>query len=70
MMPEVIKEDRRIASKHELSDRINVTAKMEAFITLKDHIPNFRDKPTCRLINPCTPELVKVSKKVVGKIVR
>ena len=66
---EVTKEDRRIATKLELSDRIDVTAKREAFITLKDHKPNFRNKPTCRLINPCKPELGKVSKQLVEKIV-
>ena len=51
------------------SDRIEVTAKREAFITLKDHKENFRNKPTCRLINPCKPELGKVSKQIVEKIV-
>ena len=68
-MREVTKEDRRIATKLELRDRIDVTAKREAFITLKDHKPNFRNKPTCRLINPCKPELGKVSKQLVEKIV-
>ena len=48
---EVTKEDRCFAAKLELSGRINVTAKREAFITLKDHKPNFKDEPTCRLIN-------------------
>ena len=67
-MREVTKEDRRIATKLELSDRIDVTAKREAFITLKDHKPNFRNKPTCRLINPCKPELGKVSKQLVEKL--
>ena len=67
-MREVTKEDRRIATL-QLSDRIDVTAKREAFITLKDHKPNFRNKPTCRLINPCKPELGKVSKQLVEKIV-
>ena len=66
---EVTKEDRRIATKLELSDRIDVTAKREAFITLKDHKPNFRNKPTCTLINLCKPELGKVSKQLVEKIV-
>ena len=66
-MREVTKEDECIATK--LSDRIDVTAKREAFITLKDHKPNFRNKPTCRLINPCKPELGKVSKQLVEKIV-
>ena len=31
---------------------------------------NFRNKPTCRLINPCKPELGKVSKQIVEKIVK
>ena len=62
-------EDKRIAEKLELSDRIDVTAKKEAFITFKDHKENFRNKPTCRLINPCKPELGKVSKQIVEKIV-
>ena len=57
---QVSAEDKRIAEKLELSDRINVTAKREAFITLKDRKDNVRNKPTCRLINPCKPELGKV----------
>ena len=66
-MRALTKEDRRIATEFELSDRIYVTAKREAFITLKDHKPNFRNKLTCRLINPCKPELGKVSKQLVEK---
>ena len=62
-------EDKRIAEKLELSDRIEVSAKRMAFITLKDHKENLRNKPTYRLINPCKPELGKVSKQIVEKIV-
>ena len=43
-------EDKKIASKLDISDRIDTTANKEAFITLKDHKPNFNNKPTCRLI--------------------
>ena len=46
-----------------------ITAKREAFLTLKDHKPNFNNKPSCRLINPCKPELGKISKQIVEKIV-
>ena len=60
-------EDQRIAEKLELSDKMEVTAKREAFITLKDH--NFRNKPTCRTINPCKPEMGKVSKQIVERMV-
>ena len=38
-------------------------------LSLKDHKPNFRNKPTCRLINPCKPELGRVSKQIVENIV-
>ena len=41
----------------------------EAFITLKDHNPNFRNKPTCRLIDPCKLELGKVSQQLVEQFV-
>ena len=68
-MWQVNAEDKRIAEKLELSHRIDVTAKREAFITLKGHKENFKNKPTCRLINPCKPELGKVSKQIVEKIV-
>ena len=48
-------EAKAIAKKLHLDDRINTTAKREAFITLKDHKPNFAN-PTCRLINPAKAE--------------
>ena len=41
-----------IATRLNLPDRINTTVQQEAFITLKDHKPNFQNNPTCRLINP------------------
>ena len=57
-----------IATKLELDDRIDVTAQKQAFITLKDHKPNFRNNPTCRLINPTKPEIGKISKQILEKI--
>ena len=65
----ITREDKNVAERLKLSDRINITAKREAFLTLKDHKPNFRNKPSCRLINPCKPELGKISKQIVEKIV-
>ena len=32
------------------------------FITLKDHKPNFRNSPSCRLINPAKSEIGHISK--------
>ena len=43
-------------------------AKQQAFITLKDHEENFKNKPTCRLINPAKSEMRQVSKKILEKI--
>ena len=57
-------EDKRIATKLNLSDRIDATAETPAFITLKDHKTNFNNNPACRLINPCKSELGMVSKQM------
>ncbi len=61
-------EDKKIATNLNLDDRIDTTDKCEAFITLKDHKPNFKNKPSCRLINPCKPEIGKISKKILERI--
>ncbi|GFO49153.1 hypothetical protein PoB_007565800 [Plakobranchus ocellatus] len=66
---EVAIEDKNIAERLDLTDRIETTAKREAFITLKDHKSNFQNKPTCRLINPCKPELGKVSKQKISHVI-
>ena len=60
--------DKQIASRLELDDRINTTAKCQAFITLKDHKPSFKNKPTCRLINPTKSEIGKISKHILERI--
>ena len=61
-------EAQSIAKKLDLDDRINITAKREAFVTLKDHKPNFVNNPTCRLINPAKSEIVKISKEILDRI--
>ena len=52
-------EAQEIARKLHLEDRFNTTAKRRAFITLKDHKPNFANNPTCCLINPVKSEIGK-----------
>ena len=52
----ITKTDIHIAKKLDLADRIDTTAERESFITLKHHEENFKNKLTCRLINPCKPE--------------
>ena len=58
-------EAKGIAEKLNLADRINTTAQREAFITLKDHKPNFQNNPSCRLINPSKSEIRKISKNIL-----
>ena len=53
-----------------MEDRIYKTSKKQAFITLKDHKPNFINKPTCRLLNPTKSEIGKISKQKLAKIVK
>ena len=51
-----------------MNDRIEKLAMKEAFITLKDHKPNFSDHPTCRLINPSKSEIGTISKHILDDI--
>ena len=66
----IIKVDIHIAKNLDLADRINTTAEIESFITLKDYKENFKNKPTCRLINRCKPKIGKISKQLLEKIVK
>jgi hypothetical protein len=61
-------EAKSIAERLNLADRINTTAQREAFVTLKDHKPNFDNNPTCRLINPSKSEIGRVSKLILDRI--
>ena len=58
----------KLAKQLKLDDRIEKLAKKEAFITLKDHKPNFQDHPTCRLINPSKSEIGVLSKQILDEI--
>ena len=65
-----INEHKEIVKKLNLDDRVFATQKKNCFITLKDHKPNFHNNPTCRLINPCKPEIGKISKRILANIVK
>ena len=65
----VQKTHKKIANKLDIEDRIYRTVEREAFITLKDHKNNFANNPSCRLLNPTKPELGKVSKRILEKII-
>ena len=59
---------KKITTKLEIENRVNVLALKNAYITLKDHKANFESKPKCRLINPTKSEIGKISKKILEKI--
>ena len=61
-------ENKKIATKLGIDDRVDTTANKDAFITLKDHKPNFAYKPTCRLINSTKSEIGKISKVTLNRI--
>ena len=65
-----MKAEKETATKLELEDRIYQTSKKQAFLTLKDHKPNFTNKPSCRLINPNKTELGKIRQHKLAKIVK
>ena len=59
----------KLAKKLELDDRMEVLARSQVHITLKDHQPNFVDKLPCLLINLAKPEMGIVSTKILAGIV-
>ena len=62
------KENKAIATKRKINDRVDTTADKDAFITLKDHKLNFTNKPTYRLINPTKSEIGKISRNILDCI--
>ena len=62
---QIIAEKEKIATGLNLYNRIDALSSKSAFITLKDHKPNFQTKPSCRLINPTKSEIGIVCKKIL-----
>ena len=58
----------KITKDLDINDRVFRTTERQAFVTLKDHKPNFSNNPTCRLLNPCKPEIGRISKKILENI--
>ena len=64
-----INEELRDISNHlSVGNRLDVMAKRNAFVTVKDHKDNFPSNLKCRLINPAKSELGKVSKVLLDRI--
>ena len=65
---DVNKEAKVLAERLEIDDRVEVMSKTNAFITVKDHKPNFQTDTKCRLINPAKPQIGKVSSQMLQNI--
>ena len=65
---EINVEARRIACELDIDDRMDMLARKQAFITLKDHKDDFRKSLPCRLINPAKSEMGRVSKQILDNI--
>ena len=65
---EINAEAQVIANELGIANRMDVMAKREAFITLKDHKENFENSLLCRLINPAKSEMELVSKQILDNI--
>ena len=67
-MNSINKEAKEIATKLNIDYKINCIAEQPAFITIKDHKPNFKTNPSYRLINPTKSEIRKISKHILDNI--
>ena len=69
-MENVDVEQRNIVESLDLTDRnIFKIQKQPATLTLKDHKENFDSSPSTRLINPTKPEIGKISKKILDRVI-
>ena len=66
----VSKEHGKTANELELRNRMFTTTPREAFVTLKEHKPDFQTRPTVRLINPTKPEIGKIAMKILDNMVK
>ena len=57
-----------MAKELEIDYRAEIISRNNAFITLKDHKPNFHTDTKCRLINPAKSEMGKVSSNMLKEI--
>ena len=62
------KEAKKLTEQLKLSDRIEKIPEKEAYITIKDHKPNFPNDIKCRLINPCKTNIGKITKQLLDRI--
>ena len=57
-----------VARKLNIDDRVEAIAEKHAFLTVKDHKPDFPARVKFRLIDPCKTNMGKVSKQLLDRI--
>ena len=57
-----------IVKKLDIADRVDIMSKNVAFLTAKDHKPNFSTRPTFRLINPAKTYVGSISKQILDRV--
>ena len=68
MVNKINREAAKIARNLELDDRIEAFSLKPAFLTIKDHKPEFPNKISCRLINPSKSNIGIISKNILDRI--
>ena len=67
-LAEINEDTKKHARSLQIVDRMERHSESNAFLTIKDHKPEFPNTIKCRIINPASNNLGKVSKRVLDKI--
>ena len=70
MKAEIGKTSSELAKKLQLDNKVQKFTTNNAYLTLKDHKPNFIEKKPCRLINPAKNQIGKISKLLLQDIIQ
>ena len=68
-MKDITKDDKTVAEKLEIDDRMHLTSKRDSYITVMDHKPQFMNNPKFRPINHTKSEMDRVSKQMLEEII-
>ena len=61
-------EAQNLTQQLKIANRVEIIAEKSAYITIKDHKPDFPDTIKCRLINPCKSNVGLITKQILDKI--
>ena len=68
-----LNQEKNLATKMELADRVEIFNRGNSYITLKDTKEHFEENTKCRLINSNKPKTAKIASKILQekcKIIR